>query len=149
VISGDAAALPEAEKRLAQVLAGDKPFRFVQLNVSAPFHSRFMKPIEEPFADTLREFGKGLKPENALKVTSNFTGNFHSAAVHKIIENLVNQLSSTVHWWGNMQGLSAHAREIYEVGPGRPLCEFFKTIDVVCQSITGLSAAEKIFAGAN
>jgi len=149
VISGDATALPEAEKRLAKVLAGDNPFRFVKLNVSAPFHSRFMKPIEEPFAETLREVGKGLKPENASSVTSNFTGGFHSVASHKIIENLVNQLSSTVHWRENMQGLSANARGIYEVGPGRPLREFFKTINIACQSITGLSAAEKIFAGAN
>ena len=38
------------------------------------------------------------------------------------------------------------AKEIYEVGPGRPLRDFFKTIGVTCQSITGLAAAEKGFA---
>jgi [acyl-carrier-protein] S-malonyltransferase len=149
VISGDVLALPEAEKRLAQVLAGEKPFRFVQLNVSAPFHSRFMKPIEEPFLDTLREVGKGLNPANASKVTSNFTGRFHGEAVTEIIKNLVSQLSSTVHWRENMQGLAANSKEIYEIGPGRPLREFFKTINVTCQSITGLSAADKVFANAN
>jgi [acyl-carrier-protein] S-malonyltransferase/trans-AT polyketide synthase/acyltransferase/oxidoreductase domain-containing protein len=149
VISGEASALPEAEKRLTQVLAGGKPFRFVSLNVSAPFHSRFMKAIEEPFSDTLREVGRGLTPDYASRVTSNFTGTFHEDSVPAIIKNLVSQLSNTVHWRENMRGLSANSEEIYEVGPGRPLREFFKTIGVACQSITGLNAAEKIFAGAN
>ena len=149
VISGEALALPEAEKRLSQVLAGEKPFRFIQLNVSAPFHSRFMKSIEESFSCTLKEVSGGLTPEHAPKVTSNFTGSFHSDSVPEIIKNLVNQLSNTVHWRENMQGLAANSEEIYEIGPGRPLREFFKTINVACQSITGLASADKIFANAN
>lgn len=149
VISGEASALPEAEKRLTQALSGDKPFRFVHLNVSAPFHSRFMKPIEEHFSFTLKEIGRGLTPEHASRVTSNFTGSFHSDSVPEIIRNLVNQLSNTVHWRENMQGLAAKSQEIYEIGPGRPLREFFKTINVACQSITGLAAAEKAFVSVN
>jgi [acyl-carrier-protein] S-malonyltransferase len=149
VISGDAAALPEVEKRLSQFFAGGKPFRFVGLNVSAPFHSRFMRPIEESFSSTLQEAGDEFSPKQALKVTSNYTGGFHSDSVEEIIKNLVNQLSNTVYWRENMQGLAAKAGEVYEVGPGRPLREFFKTIGVTCQSVTGLSAAEKIFVGAN
>jgi [acyl-carrier-protein] S-malonyltransferase len=148
VISGKASALPEAEKILSQALAGEKPFRFVQLNVSAPFHSRFMKPIEEPFLHTLKEVGTGLAPENAPKVTSNFTGGFHSDSASEIIKNLVNQLSNAVKWRENMQALADRTTEVYEIGPGRPLREFFKTINVACQSITGLAAAEKVFAGA-
>ena len=149
VISGEASALPEAEKRLSQVLTGEKPFRFIPLNVSAPFHSRFMRTIEEPFAYTLQEAGKGFASEHAPKVTSNFTGGFHSDSVPEIIEKLVNQLSNTVHWRKNMQGLAASSEEIYEIGPGRPLREFFKTINVACQSITGLLSAEKVFAVEN
>lgn len=149
VISGEVSAMPEAEKRLSQILAGEKPFRFVPLNVSAPFHSRFMKTIEETFFYTLNEVGKSLAPEHAPKVTSNFTGHFHSDSVSEIIKNLVNQVSNTVKWQENMQGLAAQADEVFEIGPGRPLREFFKTINVVCQSITGLAASEKVFAGAN
>jgi len=148
VISGEAQALPAAEKILSQALAGEKPFRFVQLNVSAPFHSRFMKSIAEPFLRTLKEVGTGLAPENAPKVTSNFTGGFHPDSASEIIENLVNQLSNAVKWRENMQVLAARASEVYEIGPGRPLREFFKTVNVACQSITGLAAAEKIFGGA-
>ena len=58
VISGEANALPEIEKKMAEVFPTDKRYRFIQLNVSAPFHSRFMKKIEEPFSDTLKEIGR-------------------------------------------------------------------------------------------
>jgi [acyl-carrier-protein] S-malonyltransferase len=146
VISGQASALPEVEKRLTQTLTPEKLFRFVPLNVSAPFHSRFMKSIENNFSHTLMEVGKDLRPQNAPQVTSNFTGGFHSENVVEIRENLVNQISNTVHWRENMLSLATKAKEIYEVGPGRPLRDFFKTIGVTCQSITGLAAAEKGFA---
>jgi len=149
VISGELSALPEIEKRLAQTLPSEKPFRFIRLNVSAPFHSRLMKTIEKRFADTLEKFGKNLNPQNAVNVTSNFTGSFHSDDILEIREKLVNQISNTVHWRNNMQSLSTKAEEIYEVGPARPLREFFKTIGVTCQSITGLAAAEKSFSGSN
>jgi len=149
VISGEAAALPEAEKKLSQILAGEKNFRFVHLNVSAPFHSRFMKSIEESFALALREAEGRLRPECALQVTSNFTGGFHAAAVPEIINGLVNQLSNTVQWRNNMQGLAQCTETIYEIGPGRPLREFFKTINIICRSVTGFASAEKIFAGAD
>jgi [acyl-carrier-protein] S-malonyltransferase/trans-AT polyketide synthase/acyltransferase/oxidoreductase domain-containing protein len=93
----------------------------------------------------LKEVGKNIKPQNAPQVTSNFTGGFHSVDVGKIRENLVNQISNTVRWRENMQSLAAKAGKVYEVGPGRPLRDFFKTIGVTCQSITGLAAAEKSF----
>jgi [acyl-carrier-protein] S-malonyltransferase len=54
-----------------------------------------------------------------------------------------------VQWRKNMQSLAAMAGEIYEIGPGRPLRDFFKSIGVTCQSITGLAAAEKIFSDSN
>ena len=115
------------------------------MNVSAPFHSRFMKTIEEPFLRTLKEVGTGLTPKNALQVTSNFTGGFHTDSASEIINNLVSQLSNAVKWRENMQALVDRATEVYEIGPGRPLREFFKTINVACQSITGLAAAGKVF----
>ena len=149
VISGELSALPEIEKRLTQTLGAEKPFRFIRLNVSAPFHSRLMKSIENRFADTLEKFDSNLNPQNAHKVTSNFTGGFHSDDILGIREKLVNQLSNTVHWRENMQSLAAKAEIIYEIGPGRPLRDFFKTIGVTCQSITGVVAAEKIFSGSN
>jgi [acyl-carrier-protein] S-malonyltransferase/trans-AT polyketide synthase/acyltransferase/oxidoreductase domain-containing protein len=147
VISGKIAGLPEAEKRLTEALAGGKPFRFVQLNVSAPFHSRFMQVIEDLFAKVLLEKAQNIKKENATNVTSNYTGGFHTASATQIRENLVRQLSNTVKWCDNMRALANETTNIYEVGPGRPLRDFFKTIGITCTSITGLAAAQKSFTG--
>ena len=147
VISGELPAINETEKRITQNFPPEKKIRFIRLNVSAPFHSRLMKTIENRFADTLEKFGKNLNPQNAHKVTSNFTGAFHSDDILGIREKLVNQISNTVQWRKNMQSLAEKVEEIYEIGPGRPLRDFFKTIGVTCQSITGLAAAEKIFSG--
>jgi [acyl-carrier-protein] S-malonyltransferase len=145
VISGEATFMPEAESRLTEVLAKDQPVRFVALNVSAPFHSRFMAPIEESFEDTLRQFEAGMSAENATGVTSNYTGGFHPDDRDEIIRSLVCQLSHTVKWVDNMNELSSQAEKIYEVGPGRPLRAFFQSMDVDCSSITALSAAERLF----
>lgn len=145
VISGEAKYMSEAESRLTDVLAKDQPVRFVQLNVSAPFHSRFMSPIEEPFAETLRQFEAGMAAEKATGVTSNYTGGFHADDKAEIIRNLVSQLSSSVKWMDNMSELSSQAEKIYEVGPGGPLRAFFQTMDVECSSVTALSAAERLF----
>ena len=145
VISGEAKYMPEAESRLTDVLAKDQPVRFVQLNVSAPFHSRFMSRIEESFAETLRHLEAGMAAEKATGVTSNYTGGFHADEKAEIIRNLVSQLSSTVKWKDNMSELSSQAEKIYEVGPGGPLRAFFQTMDVECSSVTALSAAERLF----
>lgn len=147
VISGKIAGLPEAEKRLTEALAGGKPFRFVQLNVSAPFHSRFMQVIEDHFSKVLLEKAKNIKKENATNVTSNYAGGFHTASATQIRENLVRQLSNTVKWCDNMRALANETTNIFEVGPGRPLRDFFKTVGITCTSITGLAAAQKSFNG--
>jgi [acyl-carrier-protein] S-malonyltransferase len=149
VISGYLSALPEAEKRLRTSLSHDPGFRFVPLNVSAPFHSRFMQPVGVRFADTLREQGSNLMADHAVQVTSNFTGQFHSNAPEAIIFSLVSQLSNTVRWVDNMKCLAAKTNMIYEIGPSRPLRDFFKTIDISCASITSLATAERTFRESN
>jgi [acyl-carrier-protein] S-malonyltransferase/trans-AT polyketide synthase/acyltransferase/oxidoreductase domain-containing protein len=149
VISGKLDAIPEAEKRFHEKLAGNSNFRFVPLKVSAPFHSHFMKPIEEPFKTTLLSSGNGLAAENAETVTSNFTGGFHSPDAGEIVKNLVFQLSNTVRWKDNMKSIASRTDSIYEVGPGRPLRDFFKTVGVNCVSVTSLSSAERTFSSEN
>ena len=145
VISGALGVFPEVEKRLRNAFAHDQGFRFVPLNVSAPFHSRFMKPIEEAFADALRNGGKNIVPGNAPQVTSNFSGHFHADSAEDIIQCLVSQLSETVRWIDNMKCIAAKADMIYEIGPSRPLRDFFKTIDLNCLSITNMSTSERTF----
>lgn len=145
VISGEAGAMPDAEVRLQEALTKNKPLRFVSLHVSAPFHSRFMSVIVEPFGDTLRTVGKGIDHEKSVTVTSNFRGGFHSGQYEDLIHNLVCQLNHAVRWIDNMKSIASQAGMIYEVGPGRPLRDFFKTIHVSCSSVTTLSTAERTF----
>jgi [acyl-carrier-protein] S-malonyltransferase len=149
VISGESRALPDAERRLLDMATEGQPLRFVPLNVSAPFHSRFMRPIEEPFEDTLRSVWKYVDSEKAARVTSNFTGGFHSGSPEEIVNNLVAQVSNTVLWSDNMRHIAAKSDAVYEIGPGRPLRDFFRTIGVTCRSITTLSSAERLFSKAH
>jgi len=44
-----------------------------------------------------------------------------------------------------MKALAERAETIYEIGPGRPLRDFFRTLDLACQSVTTLSSAERLF----
>lgn len=144
VVSGLSSAMPEVENRLAAA-KGDRTFRFTPLNVSAPFHSRFMKPIEPAFEKALRSIGKGLAPSGSRNVTSNFSGKFYSGSPEELFDGLVYQLSNTVKWMDNMYALTSKADAIYEIGPGRPLRSFFKTIGVSCKSITTFASAKRIF----
>ncbi|CAN2049551.1 Malonyl CoA-acyl carrier protein transacylase [Candidatus Magnetomoraceae bacterium gMMP-13] len=145
VISGDSKAMPDAEHIIKNTIGHRKSFRFIKLKVSAPFHSRFMKGVHQSFEKILKEKTEKLKPEHAKRVTSNFTGNFHLNNKEKIIKSLVSQLSNKVNWHDNMDVLSSCSHSIYELGPGRPLKAFFKSIGVNCKSIVSLSSAKKIF----
>jgi len=147
VISGRSKAMPEAEERLAKALADENPTRFVALNVSAPFHSRYMHVIEEPFEEELACVRRQMKAENAVKVTSNYSGSFHSSNMEEVIDRLVAQLSGTVQWCENMRAIASKADTVYEIGPNRPLRDFFKTIGVTSVSLTTLSSAKRAFTG--
>ncbi|MFH1079883.1 MAG: acyltransferase domain-containing protein [Pseudomonadota bacterium] len=144
VISGVTEAMPDAAIRVKESLTDGQNFRFVPLNVSAPFHSRFMRPVEVHFQEILQDAEKNFSAHNARHVTSNFTGEFHSDRLQSIINSLVQQLSSVVRWKDNMRRLIAKTNIIYEVGPGRPLRDFFKTMNANCLSITSLKSAERI-----
>ena len=144
VISGTTDAMPDAAVRVQESISEGQTFRFVPLHVSAPFHSRFMRPVEMHFEEILRNVGKNLSAHNARHVTSNYTGDFHNDRREDIINNLVRQISSVVQWKDNMRRLVAKTNAIFEVGPGRPLRDFFKTLNVNCLSITSLKSAERI-----
>jgi len=145
VLSGEAVAVAESEVRLAEALKDWPDLRFVRLNVSAPFHSRLMAPILESFSQVLQELGKGLNALPATVVTSNYRGGFHEGPVTAVREALVLQISHAVRWCANMAALGAKAEEFVEVGPARPLKDFFRTIGVDCASVTTLASAERVF----
>ena len=145
VLSGAAEALSEAAVRIVDVLEEGRPFRFVPLNVSAPFHSRFMRCVEGEFSRILQSLSERMDAKKAVAVTSNFTGGFHETNPDDLLRALTCQIGSRVRWVDNMEAIAAEADRIYEIGPARPLREFFKSIDVHCLSVTTLSSASRLF----
>lgn len=143
VLSGLASDLPIAAERLGAAL-GDGRVRFVELPVSAPFHSPLMAGIEPAFARLLDAARTRLDAARAALVTSNFSGGFHEPDAGSVVERLVRQISGTVRWRGNMEALAARSKRILEVGPGRPLRAFFKTLGVEVQAITDVRSATRV-----
>jgi malonyl CoA-acyl carrier protein transacylase len=139
VISGPAAAIEAAERRLTE--AGG--VEIVRLNVSAPFHSRMMATIEPAFRAQLDAAAPRISPEQAAVVCSNLRGGFHIPNTAAVIDALTGQISGTVDWIGNMRTLAASAGRIIELGPGRPLKRFFATLGVEIVSVTSMKTAER------
>ncbi len=145
VIGGALTDLDAVQEKLNATFAGYSGFRYVKLNVSAPFHSRFMAVIEQPFRAILESLNGTMNAKTAPRVTSNFTGGFHASDRAVLHDNLVAQLSNAVQWRKNMEQLSGRSTAVYEVGPGRPLREFFKSLGVTCTSITTFTSARSAF----
>ena len=148
VLSGESGAVSMAELRLGKFLRDQPSLRFVRLNVSAPFHSRLMGPILSTFSRVLGDLNGKLDPVAAGRVTSNYWGSFHAGNGEEVRKALILQINHSVLWRRNMTALAEKTGTILEIGPGRPLKYFFRTIDVECRSITTLASAERAFADA-
>ncbi len=141
VVSGSATDVEKARERLA-----GKGRRLIPLNVSAPFHSRFMREVEPAFASELAS--AAVAAAAAPQVASNYTGVFHVADAAAVRDALVRQISGTVRWVDNMRALVERASRIIEIGPGKPLSGFFKDLGVTAEAITDLAIAERTLAPA-
>lgn len=149
VLSGTTAGIAAASAALEPAIepAGG---RVVQLEVSAPFHSRALAVIEPEFRRALEAESAHMDAARAPAVTSNFTGAFHGESIDGLIDALTRQISGSVRWMDNMQALSetAGAGAIYEVGPNKPLSRFMKEMGREAQPIINLRSAEKLLGGA-
>ncbi|MFE7740877.1 thioesterase domain-containing protein [Nocardia sp. NPDC057455] len=144
VISGARDAIAAARV----VLAGRLPeLRFVPLRVSAPFHSRWMRGIEDEFAGHLADCAPRMRTERAVAVTSNYTGEFHRPET--LAEHLVRQISAPVRWTANMRVLLRSGAPCYEVGPSAPLSKFFATLDVPVTRIATVGDLRALYGGAH
>jgi [acyl-carrier-protein] S-malonyltransferase/trans-AT polyketide synthase/acyltransferase/oxidoreductase domain-containing protein len=135
VLSGAAGEIDRAVARTEELLHGVE-HDIVRLNVSAPFHSRAMRPMEAELRAALGEASPQIVPLRARNVTSNLTGGFHVGELAPLVDALVGQASGTVDFIANMRALAAAADAIYEVGPGRPLRGFFRAMGREVVSIT-------------
>ena len=121
VISGIIEDINKAKEIL--ILNGAK--KFVNLNVSAAFHSRIMKKAEEKMKKSLSQvnFTDPLYP-----IISNYSA---TASKDKliIIDNLSKQMSNRVNWVNSIKLLERENENIIiEIGPGKILTQIIRKI---------------------
>jgi malonyl CoA-acyl carrier protein transacylase len=97
---------------------------FIPLNVSAPFHSRYMQPAQAEFGRFLSQFS--LAPP-AVPVISNATAQPYQA--NAMTETLARQIGQSVRWLDSMLYLiDQGATTFEEVGPGKVLAKLIAQI---------------------
>lgn len=146
VVSGLRPAVEALCSRLAAMFPGPA-LRLVPLTVSAPFHSRHMAAAESAFREVLNQGASAFRAAAARTVVSNFTGTWHTGETSDLLEALARQVSGRVRWRQNMDEISRRAETVLELGPGRPLAGFFKTIAVPVTSVVDLRTARRAFPG--
>lgn len=118
VICGDEEAVADTEKRLLE--KGAK--RCVRLNVSGPFHTKFMKSAGEKLQSYLAEVNFN-KP--SIPVALNVTGDFYQGEDLK--ENLILQIQNSVRLENDLKAmLSKGYEDFIEIGPGNVVSGFLK-----------------------
>ncbi|MDD0853958.1 ACP S-malonyltransferase [Halobacteriovorax sp. GB3] len=125
VISGEANACDRAVAWLNENM--EDPFRAVELNVSAPFHSSLMKPAADKLNDAFSEF---KFKENDLAYVANIDAKEYAAGTSAEIikENLYKQVDGSVLWTQSFASLPDDTICI-EVGPGRVLMGLARKIN--------------------
>ena len=143
VLSGNVIELARATQRLKE----DPVFargRCIPLRVSAPFHSRLMEPAAERFRPLLEESSQAWRAERATSVVCNITGTFHAPDRAAIVDALTRQIYSPVRWLQCMKTLLGRANQVVEVGPGKVLAGFFKSMEVAIANVSDIGGAERI-----
>ncbi len=98
--------------------------RFARLNVSAAFHSRWMRDIQAQFADYIAT--QSLRPLQK-DVISNRTARPHACDAY--LPQVIEQISHTVNWYESMSWLLSQGEvALEEVGPGTVLSGLFVKI---------------------
>lgn len=138
VISGPVSTLQKAAEECVQIFYENNKPEIIDIPVSAPFHSRGMKIIENEFKTFINGFD--FNYDNVDSVYSNKTGILHDRV--NFINNLVSQISNSVLWIDNMNNICANNGEIVEIGPGKPLSGFFKSLNINVTSIMIVRQAE-------
>lgn len=125
VISGGKNACAKAVKWLEENL--ENPFRAVELQVSAPFHSSLMKPAREKLEKHLNEVQFA---DSKVNYIANIDAKEYPAGTSKDIirKNLVEQVDGSVLWTQSFKSL-ADDTVCIEVGPGRVLMGLARKIN--------------------
>lgn len=119
VVSGARAAVMQLEKILS-----DKQIKSTLLNVSAPFHSRYMKPAAELMREELSKYT--FSTTNIPVFSSSALTDYKTQ--QDVIDILSEQLYRPVQWVKSMKHVySQNVTYGIEVGPGKVLKNLMKT----------------------
>ena len=115
--------------------------KFVELNVSAAFHSKFMNQAQESLS---KEIEKLNFFENKINIISNYDAGIYSHT-EKIKKNLQNQMANKVNWTSSIKKLEEIGeKHILEIGPNKVLSGLINRIskNFVINSINKISDLE-------
>ena len=99
--------------------------RAVLLPVSAPFHCSLMAPAQENMINLIS--GLNIEKPN-VPLISNVTS-IPTQDIEEIRKNLINQITGRVRWRESILFMKKSGiKIIYEIGPGRVLCNLIKRI---------------------
>jgi len=120
---------------LAETVFEKNNARFVPLNVSAAFHSRYMSDTAKVFSEYLQTVS--LNPLRSL-VISNFTAKPYGKTEYNSL--MIDQIDHSVRWYESISGaLKNGMDDIVEVGPGVVLTKLVNTIKQEPVEIVGPS----------
>ena len=138
IISGDKESINLLQERLKE-----NKKKFIQLNVSAPFHCSLMKPAAEHMSEKINSI-VFRKPN--IDIVSNVSSKPENDP-NTIKKLLINQICSTVRWRESIINMSEKKVTDYiEIGPGKVLSGMVKRTlkDINCFSINSINDIKKI-----
>ncbi len=121
VISGNIEEIKKSEK----IFLNNGVKKFVILNVSAAFHSKYMLKAQKELSNDIENL---IFKDNKIKIISNYDANVHIE--NKIIKtNLQNQMANKVNWTQSIKKLEGIGEnKIIEIGPNKILSGLIKRI---------------------
>ena len=139
VITGKKQAVSEAMKVLET--AGAR--RAIELNVSGPFHSKFLTEAGNQLGETLEQIEMHpLKIPYVTNVTAQYVNDIQDTK-----ELLVKQVYSPVCWEQSVRNMIENGVDTFvEIGPGKTIAGFLRKIDktVTCINISKYEDLEKL-----
>lgn len=122
VVSGETEAIERFIK-----LADDKARRIIPINTSGPFHTSYLKPVEEKLREVLSNFE--FKEEEETKVVYNLLGRERKSDENPV-EIMAKQVSNTVRFQESIEyQIEKGVDTFVEVGFGNVLKGFVRKID--------------------
>lgn len=123
VISGPVEAIKQAVDLFSEENIGA-----LALNVSASFHSRYMQPTQEQFAETLRKI-----EFSALQIPVIANVSARPYQQNEVATNLTEQISGSVQWVDSVRYLMGAGDNTFsEIGPRNVLTTLIKKIQKDC-----------------